>query len=107
MGFFNIFQAPDMEKGLREYKTTSGAILLDVRTKEEFLEGHVPGSMNLPLQEIDRIGSVSADKKTPLFVYCYSGARSSQAVKALEKRGYENVKNIGGISGYRGKWNSR
>ena len=38
-----------------------------------------------------------------MFVYCYSGARSGQAVEALKKMGYEDVKNIGGIAAYRGK----
>ena len=46
---------------------------------------------------------MTAPKDTPLFVYCHSGARSSQAVRALTRMGYNNVKNIGGIAAYTGE----
>ena len=42
-------------------------------------------------------------KDTPLFVYCHSGARSSQAVRLLARMGYTKIKNIGGIAAYTGK----
>ena len=49
------------------------------------------------------IASVIGGKDTPLFVYCYSGARSRQAAGALRRMGYSNVKNIGGIAAWKGK----
>jgi rhodanese-related sulfurtransferase len=49
------------------------------------------------------VKSVAAGKDTPLFVYCQSGNRSKQASMILEKMGYTNVKNIGGIAAYKGK----
>ena len=85
------------------YNQTTNAVLLDVRTPQEYREGHVPGSRNLPLQSIDQAAGVIKDKSTPLFVYCYSGSRSSQAVSRLMKMGYQNVKNIGGMASYSGK----
>ncbi|WP_300799798.1 rhodanese-like domain-containing protein [uncultured Acetatifactor sp.] len=103
MGFFDLFRQPDINQGVEEYRAVPQAILLDVRTPEEYGGGHVPGSMNLPLQQIEKITAIAEKKETPLFVYCQSGARSRQAVSLLQRMGYENVNNIGGMSAYRGK----
>ena len=103
MGFFDLFRHPDINQGVEEYRAVPQAILLDVRTPEEYRGGHVPGSKNLPLQQIEKITSIAEKKDTPLFVYCQSGARSRQAVSLLQRMGYENVNNIGGMSAYRGK----
>ena len=100
MGFFDFFKRPDMQQGLREYASTAAAILLDVRTPEEYREGHIPGSQNLPLQVIN---TVTFDKDTPLFVYCRSGARSRQATAHLQAAGYRRVTDLGGILSYKGK----
>ena len=103
MGFFDLLRQPDIDKGVAEYRNTKGAILLDVRTPQEYREGHIPGSKNIPLQTIDNIGSVADNENIPLFVYCYSGGRSRQAVAMLQHMGYTKVKNIGGITAYSGK----
>lgn len=103
MGLFNFFHSPDINAGVAEYQITDGAILLDVRTAEEYRDGHIDGSINLPLNELTNIESAVKDKETPLYVHCYSGGRSGQAVSYLKKMGYVNAKNIGGINGYRGK----
>lgn len=101
--FFNLFKGSDINHSVKEYEKTSGAILLDVRTPEEYREGHIPGSKNIPLQSIEGIGSVVTNKETPLFVYCHSGVRSHQAAKTLQRMGYTKVENSGGIIGYSGK----
>ena len=103
MGFFDFFKQPDVNQGVKEYQRTSGAVLLDVRTPEEYRSGHIPGSKNIPLQIIDRVGSVTENKDTALYVYCQSGARSRQAAGMLKQIGYTNVNNIGGIAAYAGK----
>ena len=103
MGFFDLFRQPDINQGVEEYRAVPQAILLDVRTPEEYRGGHVPGSRNLPLQQIEKITAIAEKKETPLFVYCQSGARSRQAVSLLQRMGYENVNNIGGMAAYRGK----
>ena len=103
MGFFDFFRQPDIQEGLRQCQAAHGAVLLDVRTPEEYREGHIPGSQNIPLQSLDKTEQVIDNKDTPVFVYCYSGSRSRQAVGFLEKMGYTNVKNIGGFAAYRGK----
>lgn len=103
MGFFDFFKTPDINQEVLTYKDTEGAILLDVRTSQEYREGHIPGSKNVPLQSIQNISSVTSQKDAPLFVYCYSGNRSRQAVDFLTHMGYTNVKNSGGIASYTGK----
>jgi len=103
MGFFDFLRGSDINKGVEEYKSTAGAVLLDVRTAEEYRGGRIPGSKNVSLQTIDKVSSVAENKDTPLFVYCLSGGRSRQAVGALQQMGYTNVKNIGGISAWSGK----
>ena len=103
MGFFDFLKQPDINKGVMEYRNTDGAVLLDVRTPQEYREGHIPGSKNVPLQTIDKISSVADNKNIPLFVYCYSGGRSRQAAAVLQSMGYTNVTNIGGITAYSGK----
>ena len=103
MGFFDFLKQPDINKGVMEYRDTGGAVLLDVRTPQEYREGHIPGSKNVPLQQLDKITSVADNKNIPLFVYCYSGGRSRQAASMLQHMGYTNVQNIGGIAAYSGK----
>ena len=103
MGFFDFLKGPDINQGVKEFQGTPDAVLLDVRTPQEYQDGHIPGSVNVPLQTIDGDNTLPANPDTPLFVYCYSGARSAQAVRLLARMGYANAKNIGGISAYAGK----
>ncbi|MBQ8897689.1 MAG: rhodanese-like domain-containing protein [Clostridia bacterium] len=103
MGFFDFLRQPDVNQGVSDYKNTVGAVLIDVRTPEEYSEGHIPESRNVPLQTLDRVVTFVKNKDTELFVYCHSGARSRQAAAMLGRMGYTRVNNIGGISSYRGK----
>ena len=103
MGIFDFFKHPDINQGVQEYKNAAGAVLLDVRTPQEYREGHIPGSQNVPLQQLDQVEEVTENKDTVLYVYCRSGARSRQAVSLLKHMGYTNVHNIGGIAAYSGK----
>ena len=103
MGLFDFWKMPDIGRGVEEFRAAPGAVLLDVRSRQEFQEGHIPGSRNVPLSAIEEAAALAEDKQTPLFVYCYSGARSGQAVRALRRMGYANVKNIGAIAAWTGK----
>ncbi len=103
MGILDFFKNADINQGVAEYKSTHSAVLLDVRTKEEYAEGHIAESKNLPLQEISLITSVIKDKNTPIFVYCRSGGRSKQAYNIIKNLGYVNSKDIGGMMAYRGE----
>ncbi|HIZ19812.1 MAG TPA: rhodanese-like domain-containing protein [Firmicutes bacterium] len=101
--FLGRFTRKDINQGVEEWKNTKGAVLLDVRTKEEYAASHIKGSVNVPLDELETIGRVVPDKGTPLFVYCLSGGRSASAEAYLKKSGYSRVCNIGGMHSYRGE----
>ncbi len=67
------------------------AVVIDVRTIEEFQMGHVPGSINIPLDSIpDRIAEIK-DLKTPLIVCCASGVRSNSACGYLQQHGITDI----------------
>ena len=91
MGFFDFFKQSNINQGIEEYKRTAGAVLLDVRTPQEYQEGHIPESKNVPLQQLDNIISVAKNKDIPLFVYCYSGSRRRQATGIFQRMGYSKV----------------
>lgn len=75
----------------------SGALLLDVRTSEEFVSGHIEGAKNIPVGELGtRLGELEK-KDQPIVVYCRSGARSSRAAEVLKSAGYESVHDLGGM----------
>lgn len=103
MSIINLFKHMDIDTGVEKFLNTDNAVLLDVRTKEEYEAGHIENSVNIPLQSIEAAEEKIADKNAPLFVYCQSGARSKNATAALKTMGYVNITNIGGISKYHGK----
>lgn len=92
-----------IDRGFEMFKAFPGAVLVDVRTPEEYAQGHIPGSINIPLQNIFRVEQEIADPQTPLFVYCQSGARSRRAAVFFEKLGFTDVHNIGAVTGYSGE----
>lgn len=98
-----LFGRKDINQGVEEWKKTRGAVLLDVRTREEYQDQNIEGSVNLPLDELDKTPEQIPDPDTPIFVYCRSGARSETAEKILKRAGYHKAVNIGGILSYRGK----
>ena len=79
------------------------AVLLDVREPDEYAQGHLPGSTNLPLSVIANRLEELPDKEAPVFVYCQSGRRSGKAERILKEAGFTNVTNVGGIMSYGGK----
>ena len=103
MGLLSIFGKKDFTAGMAQYEADPGAVLLVVRTEEEHLHLRIPGSRNLPLDEIGKAKFVVPDVTTPVYVYCRSGVRSRQAASVLKKLGYTNVYDIGGIKGYQGR----
>ena len=73
----------------------NGAIILDVRSKGEFASGHVPGSINIPVDELNKHLKKFKDKKKPIITCCASGMRSASAKGILGAVGFENVYNAG------------
>ena len=95
----------DINAGVEEYKNTEKAVLLDVRSSQEYRSGHIPGAVNVPVGSISKVANKVKQKDTPIFAYCLSGSRSSSACAGLKRMGYTHVKNIGGIGRYRGPLN--
>ena len=74
-------------------------IILDVRTQEEYDQGHIPGAIVISHEEIEeKAEEVLTEKDQLILVYCRSGRRSKIAAKALVELGYTNIKEFGGIS---------
>ena len=73
-------------------------IILDVREKDEYDEGHIPDAILLPYTEIEsKAEAMLPDKNKQILVYCRSGRRSKIAAEALVNSGYTNIKEFGGI----------
>lgn len=87
------------------HSQTPQAVILDVRTEEEFESGYIKGALNLDIRGgADFIASVEAlDRSKAYFVYCRSGARSGQACQLMGQMGFENVYNLeGGVLAWEG-----
>lgn len=92
-----------MRDAQSELEKDKSIVLVDVRTQEEYKQGHIKGSINVPLDSLP----VALNKKVPeknarIFVYCLSGGRSNTASSWMVNNGYENVTNIGGIASWGG-----
>ena len=87
------------EAAKERLENEKGIILLDVRTIEEYTEKHIPGSILIPVDEIQsKASELLPDKNAEIIVYCRSGRRSVTASEELIKMGYTNVYNLGGIN---------
>ncbi|MAB26230.1 MAG: sulfurtransferase [Alteromonadaceae bacterium] len=73
-------------------------LVVDVRTVEEFAEGHFPGAINIPHEDIvPGIHAHNVDKDQTVLLYCRSGNRSGQAEIRLQSSGFSGAKNVGGL----------
>ncbi|WP_109428059.1 rhodanese-like domain-containing protein [Aggregatibacter kilianii] len=87
---------PKAEQNAVQAQKAKG-IWIDVRSAEEFNDGHLQDSINIPHDQIvERIKAVSPDKDAPINLYCRSGRRAEVALTELKKAGYTNVTNHGG-----------
>ena len=78
--------------------TQEGYVILDTRTQEEYDESHIPGAIVISHEEIlEKAEDVLTDKDQLILVYCRSGRRSKLAAQDLQKLGYTNIKEFGGI----------
>lgn len=75
--------------------------LIDVREEYEYLAGHAPGAMNVPLSAlVERVAEIPRDR--PVYIICESGGRSAQATHWLDAQGVDAVNVLGGTSAWRG-----
>lgn len=90
------------QEAMRRIDSGEKVVMLDVRTPGEYAEKRIPGSVPLPSEPVDEVTAKAAglipDRRTTIFVYCRSGRRSKNAVEALQKLGYRNAYNLGGIN---------
>ena len=78
-------------------KKDKHAILLDVRSEQEYMEYHLEGSINIPLYDLERQNKkIECSKQNVIIVYCQSGKRSKKAINILEQEGYNNVYELKG-----------
>ncbi|KPK16404.1 MAG: hypothetical protein AMJ62_05705 [Myxococcales bacterium SG8_38] len=91
------FGAPRISGAEARQLVQDGALLVDVRSPGEFSGGHIEGAVNIPIQELKgRLGELG-DSRAEIVVYCQSGGRSAIAKRLLERNGFENVHDLGGI----------
>ena len=86
------------EEAKKIMDTQQGYVILDVREQEEYDQGHIPGAIVIPHEEIEaKAEAALPDKDQLILVYCRSGRRSKIAAEALVKLGYTNIQEFGGI----------
>ena len=73
------------------------AVVIDVRTPQEYESGHIENSINIEWQDIKEVDN-TLSKEQKIYLYCRSGNRSQKSTDILTKLGYKNVKNLGSIS---------
>jgi rhodanese-related sulfurtransferase len=107
MGYYEELPSIDINEHLEDMEKLGNVVLVDVRTPEEYREGHVPGAINIEAKRCGRSGrsyveSILPDKTARIYMYCYSGARSGMTAAFLRQMGYDRAENIGGYEGYTG-----
>lgn len=114
VGLFNIFRKKAIinnknvknvspEEAYNLIKENKNVVIIDVRTKEEFSSGHMPGAKSIPVHEVpSRIKELKKLKDTPVLVYCASGGRSPSAINHLLKNNFSNIYHLKkGISAWK------
>ena len=98
------FRQISMDEAVKMMKDEKNYIILDVRRPDEFAEGHIPGAINVPNEEIGTAEiAVLPDKSQMILIYCRSGRRSKEASEKLVKLGYTNIVEFGGILDWKGE----
>ena len=87
----------------KELIINNGAVMVDVRSSEEYNEKHIDGSLSLPVDSINEESAknIFNNKNAIIIVYCKSGVRSSEAASKLDNLGYKNVYNLGAMSNWK------
>ena len=100
----NSYTQLDQNEAIRKMEELDQEyIILDVRTKPEYDQGHIEGAINFPNEDIQNGSFPNPENKDMIyFVYCRSGNRSKQASAKLVENGYTNIYEIGGINTWPG-----
>jgi phage shock protein E len=97
-GYLLLERRGDLTSSEARRLVEAGARLVDVRTPQEFATAHIPGAVNMPVQDLDRRMRELTGKDRPIVIYCRSGARSSGAARMLRNAGYTEVQDLGAMS---------
>jgi phage shock protein E len=98
VGYLLYKRTGDLSVADAQQMVKDGALLVDVRTAEEFQGGHIEGAVNIPLQEVGSRTSEFGPKDGDIVLYCRSGNRSGQAATTLKAAGFSSVHNLGAMS---------
>lgn len=86
----------------------NGALLVDVRSAEEFASGHLPGAINIPHEEIVQgLAALDTAKSADVVLYCRSGNRSATAARSLAGAGFSRAINAGGYAKLKPVWETQ
>lgn len=91
----NTISVDEVKSLVDSFNDQENLVIIDVRTNEEYKEGHIKNSINIP---VDNIEKINYRKDTKIVLYCRSGNRSNQAALKLKSLGYENIYDMGGIN---------
>ena len=86
----------DYEIAKKIIEQNKKALLIDVRSKQEYQEGHINGSINISLYDFERGNYMLYDKENPIILYCEKGKRSKKALQILKRKGFKNVYQLKG-----------
>lgn len=100
--FIKIKRIDSVNEGINLVRSTKDAVLLDVRTKEEYRRGHIKGSVNIPLEKIANIERRVPNKEAPLYITGNEGAKPIKAARAVRKMGYRHITTIGMMEDHHG-----
>ncbi|QIW16813.1 rhodanese-like domain-containing protein [Pasteurellaceae bacterium RH1A] len=100
LGLGTAFSLPSLaqtESKVQQVQPQEQGIWIDVRSPEEFSQGHLSGAINIPHNQIaEKISQLTDDKSAPIHLYCRSGRRAEEALGQLKAMGYTNLTNHGG-----------
>ena len=97
--FFHNSTKLNQAQAYEQLQNDKSIKLIDVRTRDEFREGHIANAINVPLDTLtSQIQKKVTNKDDKVFIVCLSGSRASQAVSYMQKVGYTQVFNIGGVA---------
>ena len=103
-GSSSSYRQISLDEAVKMMRDEKDYIILDVRRPDEYAEGHIPGAINVPNEEIGTTEIAELpDKSQLILVYCRSGRRSKEASEKLVKLGYTNIVEFGGILDWTGE----
>lgn len=97
MGIFSRTKEITLNQAINITRTTEGTALVDIRDKETFKKDHVPGAVNVPLDNISTVHNRIPDKETTIYVYGDYQTRPSKSIKLFRKEGYTHLVRAGCI----------